>query len=176
MKIEIPDKYSPYKADKKSYAGLSSVDFIAETPNEFLLIEVKNLDNPAIPKDLANVEKSKFLIKTEKTRCNDCSLYKTCPKCNRIEFVCEISFNFKDTILNELAKGRTFDKPIVCILLLEYYDYNLQRRRILYQNISERIPKFTETDYRIIHSVKFELCDKEIIMEKYADIKVENYV
>ncbi|MCL2054370.1 MAG: hypothetical protein FWG90_08080 [Oscillospiraceae bacterium] len=170
----FPVEYNPCKADAVSYPGLSSVDFTLEMPDEFLFIEVKNLDNPNIPQDVIERERRKFIIKTKKSsKCaSNCPRDGICPKCGKIQFVCETHSKLKDTLLKRLAKGEIFTKPIVYVLLFEFRGFDYEQRRRLFELIKTNFPRFAEDEYSSIHSIKFLLYDSKNFKEKYTDFNI----
>jgi hypothetical protein len=144
---------SPYRADSPGYQGLSAVDFVVEMPKVFYFIEVKNLEDPKIPVEYIAMQKEKFLIKVDEN-----------------EFQREIRSKLKDTLLKKLAAGEHITKPVIYILLLEFKDLNFQQKRKLFENIGSSIPRFLESEYSAIHSVKFDLCDKKEYDSTYNPI------
>jgi len=141
-----------YKADTKerNYNGLNSVDFIVEMPESVFLIEVKNLNNPEIPLEHIARQKEEFL-----------SRHTSRDRSIRSMFQREILQKLKDTLLRSLAMGEWFSKPVIYILILEFNDLDYSQRRLLLEQISSNVPKFSESCFTSIHSVKFDLCDKE---------------
>jgi len=151
---------NPYKADSKEflYNGLSAVDFIVEMPESYFLIEVKNLENPKIPSEFRTQQKDEFLLK----------LRSNTDKSERSVFQGNILRKLKDTLLRMLAFGERLSKPVIYILLLEYGDLGFNQRRLLFEQINSNIPKFSESEYTSIHSVKFGLCDKTEYEARYG--------
>jgi len=141
---------SAYRADDVNYTGLSAVDFIAETSEDFYFIEVKNLDNSSIPIDLIATQKEKFLIKVDGN-----------------EFKRDICSKIKDSLLKKIALGQKIAKPVTYILVLEYKALDSSQRRRLYLDIGSNIPRFSEPEYTAIHSIKFDLCSKTEYDSKY---------
>ena len=154
-------------ADKPQYNGLSAVDFIVETEECFLFIEVKDPLNPKGAKHGNSGISEKFKEQLQ-------------PR--------SIATKFKDNLLLELAKGKTFQKPIVYIFILELDA--AQRRKIFeeihndknkgkdkkakekikdvdavkegYDNANNQIPKFEGDEFSAV---------KEAIFEKILNIK-----
>ena len=136
LEFDFSDSIASYKADDPSYNGLSAVDFIVETSDEYLFIEVKNLDN----KRTRPESRAEFLEEMKSK-----------------EFSLRIAVKFKDSLLKELVMGNTFDKPIIYIFLLEYNGFDARQRSRLYESINGRIPKFEEKIYKLVQSIKFKL-------------------
>ena len=87
------------KADTITYHDLSSVDFIMETNDNIVLIEVKNPDHPS-----ATTQSRKSFLDDLRS---DVYPYL-------------ISDKFKNVLLCTWARGEKFEKPIWCVLLLEF--------------------------------------------------------
>ena len=134
--FDFSGSVTSYRADEPSYDGLSAVDFIVETPDEYLFIEVKNPNNK-----MARPESRTAFLEEMKSS----------------EFSLKMAVKFKDSLLKELAMGNAFDKPIICIFLLEYTKFDARQRSHLYERINSRIPKFEEKIYKSIQSIKFKL-------------------
>ena len=147
FEFDFSNSITSYKADEPSYDGLNGVDFIVETPDEYLFIEVKNLDN----KRARPENRTEFL---EEMRGN--------------EFFLKMAAKFKDSLLKELAMSHTFHKPVSCIFLLEYTEFDARQRSRLYERIDGRIPKFEEKVYNSVESIRFKLHTKEEFINAYT--------
>jgi hypothetical protein len=108
-----------YKVDSSMYHDLPSVDFVVETNENYLFIEVKNPDNPKATAD----SRKEFLNDLK----NAFYPYKA-----RVKYT--------DTILRRWAVGETFDKPIVCIYILGFSDFSKTDRGKLCEKIRNLIP------------------------------------
>jgi len=118
-------------------------------PESIFLIEVKNLDNLEIPPEHIARQKDDFISRhTSKDRSA------------RSMFQREILQKLKDTLLGSLAMSKRFPKPVIYILILEFNDLDFSQRRLLLEQISSNVPKFSESRFSSIHSVTFDLCDK----------------
>ena len=65
----------------------------------------------------------------------------------------KLSGKFKDSLLKELAKGNTFQKPVVYVFILEWSKLDVAQRRKTFEDIRSTIPKFKEDCYPMIKSV-----------------------
>ena len=139
-----------YRADEVSYNGLSAVDFIVQTRDEFLFVEVKNPDSE---ESKQHPNRDSFL--------SDLS-----------EFVDKIATKFKDTLLKELAMGNEFPKPIVYILFLEFDRFDAAQRRLLLERIGSHIPRFHEIGYKRVERISFAICDAAEFLMSYSDFSV----
>lgn len=146
LRFDFSNSITSYKADELSYNGLSAVDFIVETSDEYLFIEVKNPDN----KKARLKNRTQFLEEMKQK-----------------EFSLKMAMKFKDSLLKELAMSNTFNKPIIYILIIEYNGFDMRQRSRLYESINGRIPKFGEKIYRAIDSIKFKLHTKEEFTKTY---------
>lgn len=138
-----------FVADKPQYNGLSAVDFIIETKDRFLFVEVKDPDHPQAQK-FDNVKT--FM--------------------EELETPSKISGKFKDSLLKELAKGSVYSKPIVFVLVLECNAIDILQRRKIYTNLSCAIPQFKEDMFPCVKSVSFALFDVRSFQEAYPMFKV----
>ena len=95
FEFDFSGSIGAYRADDVSYQGLSLVDFIVETDDKCLFIEVKNPDN----KKARPESRKKFFeeIKNDEYR----------------EYCLKMAVKFKDTALKELAMSKTFSKPVI---------------------------------------------------------------
>jgi len=132
FEFDFSKSIAAFKADSPQYHGLSAVDFIVETDDTFLFIEVKD---PEHPKSLKFGNPEKFIADLE----------------NPIM----ISRKFNDSLLKEFAKGKEFQKPVICILILEWSKYDSEQRIKIFENISSTIPKFKEDSFPKIAEMNF---------------------
>jgi len=137
FQFDFSNSVSAYKADNPNYNGLSAVDFIVETPDEYLFIEVKNPDNKKTSQEARKAFKKEMMSS---------------------EYAIKLSSKFKDSLLKELAMNKEFAKPIIYILFLEFDEFDSAQRRFLYERVSSRIPRFAEEDvYKSVKRVRFYL-------------------
>jgi hypothetical protein len=108
------------------------VDFIIETENEFLFIEIKDPENPLARN-----------VGTEKL--------------NELKEPALLSRKLKDTLLKELAKGNHFHKPVKFIYILEWSGFDAAQRRKTYEDINSVIPRFKESDFHAIRGICFSI-------------------
>ena len=148
FEFDFSGSINAYKADIPAYDGLSAVDFVVETEDEYLFIEVKNPDNiksrPESQKQLEDLDEMK-------------------------QYCSKIAGKFKDSLLKELAMGVEFSKPITCIFILQYGKIDARQKSRIYESINGRIPAFKEDIYKSVKCVKFaKLYNKEEFFENHA--------
>ena len=150
FEFDFSNSINAYRFDNVSYYGLKLIDFVVETQNEYLFVEVKNPDN----KKSRPESRKQFLeeIKNDEYR----------------EYCLKMAIKFKDSILKELAMSKTFSKPIIYILLLEYSQFDARQRSKIYERINGHIPAFKETAYTAIKNIKFALHNKDEFIKNYA--------
>jgi hypothetical protein len=134
------------KADSPSVQGLSAVDFIVETESEFIFIEVKNPDNPHAQDRQRKEYLGELGLET---------------------YPLKMAMKFKDTLLKEVITGKSFDKPIKYLILLQFSMFDTNHRIMLLNKIREHIPLFKESTYKAVESIAFlgimtvdEFCEK----------------
>jgi hypothetical protein len=132
FEFDFSESLDAFVADKPQYNGLSAVDFIVETDDRFLFIEVKDPDHPNALK-FGNVKN--FL--------------------EELKNPAKIAMKFKDSMLKELAKGRTFQKPVTYILILECSEFYSAQRRKTFAEINSAIPSFKEDYFPAIKNASF---------------------
>jgi len=152
FEFDFSNSISAYKADNLSYQGLSLIDFIIETDNEYLFIEVKNPDNRK-----ARPESRKEFLEDIKNK----------------EYSLKMAVKFKDSLLKELATGKIFSKPIVYIFILEYKSFDARQRGKIYEQINGHIPAFKEAAYTSVKNIKFILYNRDEFIKNYAFNVVE---
>ncbi|MDR2570042.1 MAG: hypothetical protein LBD23_07060 [Oscillospiraceae bacterium] len=145
LRFNFSDSANATRADELNYHGLSAVDFIVETSDEYLFIEVKNPDSA---QSRQYPQRNDFLLD---------------PK----EFSLKMSAKFKDSLLKELAMGNKFPKPIVYILFLEHRQFDIAQKRLLFERINNHIPKFAEESFSSVHKISFMLSDKSHFESAY---------
>jgi hypothetical protein len=95
-----------YDTNENKTAGLKIVDFIAESKDKLMFIEVKNFartsDDP--------IEQDELLFNRQ------LNIYRLNSKCQL--FPLEIGMKFKDCLFQWLAEGKTFDKTIVLLFIV----------------------------------------------------------
>ena len=119
--FDFSNSKKPYKADFVGKHNFPMIDFVIETDDSFLLIEVKNPDN----KKAREKNRKEFLTKLK----DDYFPKKT------VE-------NFKNTLLRMAIENDFFTKPIVFILLLEFKDFTKLDRLRLWEPIYNGLPFF----------------------------------
>ena len=132
FEFDFSNSIRAFVADKPQYHGLSAVDFIVETDDKFLFIEVKDPDHPYALKFGNPAEFIEELKKPVK-----------------------LTGKFKDSLLKELAKGMVFQKPVVYILILEWSKLDAAQRRKIFENIRNTIPRFKEDYFSTVKSATF---------------------
>jgi len=110
---------SVQKADITTYHDLANVDFIMETSDNIVLIEVKNPDHP----NATTRSRKSFL---EDLR-SDVYPYL-------------ISDKFKNVLLCTWARGETLKKPIWCVLLIEFSMMTKTDIAMLQEKVFNRLP------------------------------------
>lgn len=118
-KFDFSGGISAIIADKPNYSGLSAVDFIVETKDEFLFIEIKNPDNPK-----SNENERKVFLEALKSEL----------------FPYQMSGKFKDTLLCRWAFDEQYNKPIRYIILLQFDRFGKAERGRLKTKILGRLP------------------------------------
>lgn len=149
--FDFPEGFDAYVADKPIYNGLSAVEFIVETKDKYLFIEVKYPDNPkarpeAIRQFVSDMSSDKFHVK--------------------------IVAKLKDSLLKELAKGNRFLKPIEYILFLEYKEFNTAQQRIIFERVNSCLPRFIEEEYISVKRISFAIYNMSQFKKAYAAINV----
>jgi hypothetical protein len=127
FEFDFSNSLDAFVADKPQYHGLSAVDFIVETNDKFLFIEVKDPDHPHALK-FGNPDE--FIEELKKPA--------------------KLTEKFKDSLLKELAKGRAFQKPVVYVIVLERGKLDAAQRRKTFENIQSTLPRFKEDYFPII--------------------------
>jgi len=146
-----------FVADKPQYNGLSAVDFIVETEELHLFIEVKDPGNPNAHAPEVFIEKFIDELKTP----------------------AKVTGKFKDSLLKQLAQGRVFcHKPIVYVVVLEWHKFDKQQWQRTYDNIKNTMPSFKEDCFSSIKSIMFMMLDvgkfqKTFPMFKVTDITTQ---
>ncbi len=146
------------KADVPQLNGLGGVDFVVETDNEFLFIEVKDLENPHVPKEELIRWRERLLI------------------AHNNPLLIELGIKFKDTILRRWGMGLTFDKPIHYIVLLEYAVLDSRLKAKLTADLSGHIPTSLTARHGFTKHIRIkrrEILNIEDWREKYRDYTVE---
>ena len=127
FKFDFSNSLDAFVADNPQYHGLSAVDFIVETDDKFLFIEIKDPDHPYA---LKYGNPDEFIEELKKPA--------------------KLTGKFKDSLLKELAKGKTFQKPVVYVLVLEWNKFDAAQRRKAFENIRSTIPQFKEEYFSMI--------------------------
>ena len=89
------------------------------------------------------------------------------------EYCLKMAVKFKDSLLKELAMNKTFSKPVIYILILEYDGFDARQRSKIYQRIDNHIPKFEENIYQSIKNIKFMLHNKDDFIKAHMFNVVE---
>ena len=108
-----------FKADSDTYHGLSALDFVVETDENILFIEVKHPDSKKATKRAREV----FLKDLQ----NKYYPYKAGEK-------------YKSMLLRKWVSGEFYSKPIICVFILEFSDFSKTERAILKEKMFNRIP------------------------------------
>ena len=138
-----------FRADKPQYNGLSAVDFIIETHDKFLLIEVKGPEHPSA---LRFGNPQDFIDELKKPT--------------------KISDKFKDSLLKELAKGQSFSKPVIYVLILEWSKFDTAQRRKIFEDIHSVIPSFKENCFLSVKKASFVLSNINDFQKKFPMFKI----
>jgi len=117
--FDFSSSISAYRSDEKTYHGLTAVDFVVETAENFLFIEVKNPDNKMAIKE----KREEFLQELQ----DKMYPYKAGEK-------------YKSMLLRKWVSGDVYLKPIICVYLLEYSDFSKTERAKLEERLFNRIP------------------------------------
>lgn len=154
-RFSFPTAQRADKADAVNYAGMSFVDFIVETDSTIYFIEIKNPDNPKAP----SKNREEYLAKLQES-----------------VFPNAVVKKFSDTLLAQLAMGRSFPKPVQYIFILEFSAFSSYERQILFDKVNHRLPvglndrNFTNVDrvesFQLLTIAQFE--------EQYQDFSVES--
>ena len=152
--FDFSDSLDAFKANCISFHDLSAVDFVVETENKVLLIEIKNPDNKKATKE----SREKFFNDLE----NDFYPYK-------------IGAKFTNMLLRKWVAGSFYNKPIIFIFILEFKNLNPGERRRLEERISQRLPfSLNNPDFKAKEVLEdFELLSIEEFCEKYPQFSVK---
>jgi len=127
FEFDFSDSIDAFVADKPQYHGLSAVDFIVETDDKYLFIEIKDPDHPCA---LEFGNPDEFIAELKKPA--------------------RLTGKFKDSLLKELAKGKAFQKPVVYVIVLEWSKLDAAQRRKTFENIGSTLPRFREDYFPMI--------------------------
>ena len=116
---------SAKKGDEPQLNGLGGVNFIVETEDKYLFIEIKDLENPSVPNN-ERIEWRERLI-----------INKNNP------FLMELGLKFKDSVLRCWGMGMDFDKPIIYIVLLEFNALDDKIKAKLTDDLTGHLPTWT---------------------------------
>jgi len=119
FRFDFSNCLSAYKADTITYHDLSAVDFVVETDENVVFIEVKNPDNPR-----SSTQSRKAFLDELLT--------------NVYPYI--ISDKYKNVLLRTWARGEKFSKPIICVLILEFSEFKGSDREKLHEKIFNRLP------------------------------------
>ncbi len=142
-----------FVADKPNYCGMAAVDFIVETEDAILFIEVKNPDN----KKSTYWARRKFLEELREE-----------------VFPQKMGMKFKDTLLCRWGKGERFTKPIRYIILLQFALFSGKERGKLGERILGYIPfGLNHADFHhVIKIENFELLDFNEFRSRYRPFQI----
>lgn len=144
--FDFTESLNAYKADSVVRAGLKSVDFIVETENRFLFIEVKNIDN----RRATDKEKAEWIEHLQD---------------GGKEFLFHMGGKFKDTLLHNFAMENYFDKPIRYIIILQFDTFDSRQRGRLKENLHSVLPmKLKSDEYK-----------RRVKIEKYDIIDIKEW-
>jgi len=147
-RFDFSNSVKPYKADLIGKESHPLVDFVVETDDNFLLIEVKNPDNKKAYEDnpkefLARLKSPYFLLRT--------------------------CLNYTNTLLRMALEKDFCRKPIICIFILEFKQFGYYERIRLQKDIQERLPfflnKLSKNKKQIIS--KFDIFTIEEFQKRY---------
>lgn len=118
-----------FDTEENQCCGLKLVDFVAQSNDHILFVEVKNYDNVSeIPRKQAGMNKRKAI---------DYAML-TDP---HAAFPLETGMVFKDSLLRWLATGKAFTKPIKLLFLInEMPEFEPQDRLKLIERVEGYIP------------------------------------
>ena len=110
------------KGDTPQLNGLGGVDFIVELDDKYLFVEVKDLENPNVPKEERIEWRERLFINKNNP------------------LLTELGIKFKDTILRRWGMDLAFDKPIHYIVLLEFNVLDSKLKAKLTADLSGHLP------------------------------------
>lgn len=153
-RFSFPAVQQAVKADVVNYAGLSFVDFIVETDSLVYFIEIKNPDNPKAP----SKNRDEYLARLQDTI-----------------FPNAVVKKFSDTLLAQLAMGRSFQKPVQYIFILEFGAFSSYERQRLFDKVNHRLP--VGLNHKVFTNValvkNFKLLTIAQFEEQYQEFAVE---
>lgn len=120
LRFDFTKSQSAIKADKKTYSGLLSVDFIVETESKSIFIEVKNISRGN------KSQQEKWM--------EDLSISK------QNYFLFRMGVKFKDTILKKWAMDEDCNKKIHYIVILKFDEFDASQRQKLCENFHTHLP------------------------------------
>jgi len=155
--FDFSKSISAYIADKPTYNDLAAVDFVVEITEYFLFIEVKNTDNPKATQ-AARSKNYQDLLGSE--------------------FPYKMGNKYKDILLCNWVRGKSFNKPIKCIFVLNYKAFSNSDRAKLKEKISNRIPfSLNKTEFGgNKHLDVFELLTVDEFKNMFQEFSVEEVV
>ena len=153
--FDFTNSINVYESDKKSYNDLPDVDFVVETEVNYFFIEIKNPDNIKAKEK----SKSEFLSELHE----NLHPYKIADK-------------FKSMLLRKWALGADYEKPILCVYILEFNKFTKTDRAKLKEKIFQRIPfslNKKEFGGRKIFEKRFELLNIDEFKEMFSTFTIE---
>jgi len=154
--FDFSNSVRSYVAERIGNQVFPLVDFVIETEDNYLLIEVKNPDNVR-----SNEECRKDFIE----------------KLLKDTFPENTSGSFKNTLLRMTIEGDFYRKPIICIFILEFERFAKRERRKLHEKISDKLPFFLNRvgTYKEKRIVKFEILTIHEFQRNYPCFSVKEY-
>jgi len=150
-KFDFSSSLKSYKAEKICEKTYPLVDFVVETEDNFLLIEVKNPDH----QKSNDKNRETFLNRT-----------------NKVQFHEKMSENYKNTLLRMSLENDFFRKTVVCIFILECKQFSSFERIVLYGNINNKIPYFLNQLSKKQVIAKFKILSIEEFRNEYPCFSV----
>ena len=146
-----------YKADMPTLNGLGGVDFIIELADQFIFIELKDLEHKKVPSD----NRAEWVRKLKITKEN--------------LFLSDLGVKFKDTIIRKWANNEEFDKPIYYIVILELNVIDAALKMKLSEDLSGKLPTCISEKYGFKKNIRIKR--REIINikdweKKYPEFSV----
>jgi len=166
----------PVKFDTKTIAGLSSVDFVAETEDCIYFVEVKDFQNPNAPEERRKADLETLIAagrekpaRKKKPATNDefstvkaelSAVRDQLSLCEGSAFTSEIGQKIKDSLLRKYAFGEQITKDIKYLVLINLDNLGTRERGRLKEKISGHIPTgLNAKDYGSFVSINFDLVD-----------------
>jgi len=152
-RFDFTNSVKPYKADLIGKESHPLVDFVVETDDSFLLIEVKNPDN----KNAYDDNPKEFLDRLKNPY-----------------FPIRTSLNYAYTLLRMAVEKDFYRKPIICIFILEFKQFGYYERIWLQKEIKDRLPFFLNKLCKMKKQIifKFEIFTIDDFKKRYPSFSV----